>query len=61
MACVLWVWFGGCPAPGAAECIVVRVVVNDRTDGAGEEKVLSTPRPTLTPTVPVVPWAEEGA
>ena len=33
---------------GAAECIVVRVVVKDRTDGAGEENVLS-PWPVLTP------------
>jgi hypothetical protein len=35
-------------AGGAAECMVVRVVVKDRTDGAGDEKVLS-PWPVLTP------------
>lgn len=45
-----------------AECIVVRVVVRDRTDGAGEENVLSFPRPELTlhPAV-VAPSAEEAA
>lgn len=38
------------------------MVVRDRTDGAGEEKVLSFPRPELTlqPTV-VAPSAEEAA
>lgn len=48
---------------GAADCIVVRVVVNDRTDGAGEEKVLSLPRRKLTPhpTVAFVASPEEGA
>lgn len=30
---------------GAADCTVVRVVVRDRTDGAGEEKVLPSPPP----------------
>jgi hypothetical protein len=29
-------------------CIVVRVVVRDRTEGAGEEKVLSPPRRPVT-------------
>lgn len=44
---------------GAADCIVVRVVVNDRTEGAGEEKVLpSPPAPcelTAPPAVVTVP------
>ncbi len=32
------------PCAGAIDCMVVRVVVNERTDGEGEEKVLpSTP------------------
>ena len=39
---------------GAAECMVVRVVVSDRTDGAGDENVLSAPRPELTPPSTVV-------
>lgn len=48
---------------GAAECMVVRVVVKDRTEGAGEEKVLSFPRPELTPhpTVALVPSPEDAA
>lgn len=51
-----------CPcAPGAAEWIVVRVVVRDRTDGAGDENVLSTPLPLLAPSVFVVCCPEEGA
>lgn len=29
--------------PGAVLCIVVKVVVNDRTDGAGDENVLPSP------------------
>lgn len=36
-------------AGATAECMVVRVVVNDRTEGAGDENVLSTPRPLLIP------------
>ena len=28
---------------GAADCMVVSVVVRDRTDGAGDEKVLPSP------------------
>ncbi len=50
-------------ATGAAECMVVRVVVSDRTECAGEEKVLSLPRPELTPqpTVAFVPSPEDGA
>jgi hypothetical protein len=46
----------------AAECIVVSVVVNDLTDGAGEENVLSAPRPELTPqpTVVFVPSPDEA-
>lgn len=31
---------------GAADCIVVIVVVNDRTLGAGDENVLPAPPPT---------------
>lgn len=31
---------------GAADCIVVRVVVKERTDGVGDEKVLPSPPPT---------------
>lgn len=49
--CEWWLgwWLGaglfGLPAPfGATVCIVVSVVVSDRTDGAGDEKVLSPPR-----------------
>ena len=47
----------------AAECIVVKVVVSDLTDGAGEENVLSAPRPELTPqpAVAVVPSPDEAA
>lgn len=30
---------------GAADCIVVRVVVRERTDGVGDEKVLPSPPP----------------
>lgn len=48
---------------GAADCIVVRVVVKDRTDGAGEENVLSFPCPELTPhpTVAFVPSPDDAA
>lgn len=46
-------------AGGAAECIVVRVVVRDRTDGAGDENVLSPwPEPTPPPIVADVPAAD---
>lgn len=50
-------------AAGAADWIVVRVVVNERTEGAGEENVLSLPRPELTPhpTVAFVASPDEGA
>jgi hypothetical protein len=48
-------------AGGAAECIVVRVVVKDRTDGAGDENVLSPrPEPTPPPTVADVPAADDA-
>jgi hypothetical protein len=42
MLCVLLLvaWCDVVVAGGAAECIVVRVVVRDRTDGAGDENVL---------------------
>lgn len=33
----------GRKAEGAADCIVVRVVVNERTEGAGEVNVLPSP------------------
>lgn len=54
---------GAACAGGAAECIVVRVVVKDRTDGAGDENVLSGPRPELSPPpiVADVPAADEAA
>lgn len=41
----------------------MRVVVKDRTDGAGEENVLSFPRPELTPhpTVVFVPLPDDAA
>ena len=50
---------------GAVDCIVVKVVVIDLTDGAGEENVLPSPPPmplelTAPPAVAVVP-AFEGA
>lgn len=35
--------------PGAAEWMVVNVVVNDLTEGAGDENVLSGPRPLPCP------------
>ena len=45
---VLPVCVDGCPIVlafplTAMDCIVVRVVVRDRTDGAGDENVLSSP------------------
>lgn len=48
---------------GAAEWMVVRVVVSDRSEGAGEENVLSAPLPELTPhpTVAFVPCPDDGA
>lgn len=48
---------------GAADCIVVRVVVNDLTDGAGEENVLPAPFPVLVayPAVAVVASPDDGA
>ena len=42
-----------------ADWMVVSVVVKERTEGAGEEKVLSAPRPA--PAVPVVASPEDGA
>jgi hypothetical protein len=63
MLCVLLpeVLFSVVFAGGAAECIVVRVVVKDRTDGAGDEKVLS-PWPVLIPPPMVadVPAADDA-
>ena len=43
---------------------MVRVVVKDRTEGDGDEKVLSFPRPpelTPHPTVAVVPSPDDAA
>lgn len=48
--CALYNW-----VEGAAECTVVRVVANERTEGAGDENVLPSPPPcVLNPSVPVV-------
>jgi hypothetical protein len=47
-------------ALGVAECMVVKVVAKERTEGAGEENVLSTPRPEL-PIVVFVAWPEDAA
>jgi hypothetical protein len=41
--------------------MVVRVVVRERREGAGEEKVLEAPRVVLGPMVVVVPSPEEAA
>lgn len=42
--------------------MVVSVVVSDRTDGAGDENVLSAPLPMVpAPTVPAVPAPEDAA
>jgi hypothetical protein len=65
IVCGLFVLFVFCcaGAVGAApEWMVVRVVVRDRTEGAGDENVLSGPRPELTPhpTVAVVPSPDEA-
>lgn len=51
---------------GAADCIVVKVVVRDRTDGAGDEKVLPSRalmpfELTVAPSVAVVPALEVAA
>jgi hypothetical protein len=48
--------------PAAVECTVVRVVVSDRRDGAGDENVLSAPLPVLgpPPTVADVPAPDEA-
>lgn len=46
---------------GAADWIVVRVVVKERTEGAGEEKVLPSPPPLelkAPPAVALVPVFE---
>lgn len=41
---------------------MVRVVVKERTDGAGDENVLPSPPPTqLTPVVAIVPALEFAA
>jgi hypothetical protein len=59
----VWVtWLPAASGPAAVECIVVRVVVNDRRDGAGDENVLSAPLPVLgpPPTVADVPAPDEA-
>jgi len=49
-------------AGATAECMVVRVVVRERTDGAGDENVLSAPLPELTPpTVALVAPPDDAA
>jgi uncharacterized membrane protein YhdT len=59
--CVLVPVVVGAVGP-TAEWIVVRVVVKDLTEGAGEEKVLSAPRVEfIPPAVAVVASPEEGA
>ena len=49
-------------AEGAPDCMVVNVVVVDRTEGAGDEKVLpappSAPLKLGPPAVPLVPALE---
>ena len=51
----------------APDCMVVNVVVMDRKEGAGEEKVLPSPPPsppwelTAPPTVAAVPALEYAA
>jgi hypothetical protein len=57
--CECWfvvVWL--LPPFGASVCMVVRVVVRDRTDGAGEEKVLSPPLRQLA--VRLVPASDDS-
>lgn len=53
-----WFWF----APTARDCIVVSVVVSERTEGAGEEKVLSPPRRDSRPpfAVRLVPASDDA-
>jgi hypothetical protein len=50
------------PPWGASDWIVVSVVVSDRTDGAGDEKVLSPPRRESTPppAVRLVPVSDDA-
>lgn len=47
------------PPFGAIDCIVVSVVVKDRTEGAGEENVLSSLRKP-PPAVRLVPATEDS-
>lgn len=46
-------WLPVAKGPAAVDCIVVRVVVKDRSDGAGDEKVLSAPLLVLGPPLTV--------
>lgn len=48
--------------PIGMDCMVVSVVVSDRTEGAGEENVLSPPRRESTPPLAVrlVPATDEA-
>lgn len=64
-ACCPWALVPPKRLDGAVDCIVVKVVVSDLSDGAGEENVLPSPPPiplelTAPPSVAVVP-AFDGA
>jgi hypothetical protein len=51
----------GCPF-GPTDCIVVNVVVKDRTEGDGDEKVLSPPlRDSMPPFAVLLVPAKDGA
>lgn len=49
------VWAPFTPPFAAMDCMVVSVVVKDRTEGAGEENVLSSPLRNPPPAVRLVP------
>ena len=55
----VWLIGAGLFTAGAADCTVVKVVVMDRRDGAGDEKVLFL-SPSVLGAVALVP-APEGA
>ena len=57
--CKGWLWWWVLVRGGAVDCTVVKVVVNERTDGAGEEKVLFL-SPSVLGAVALVP-APDGA
>jgi hypothetical protein len=56
------VLFGLAAPLGASDCIVVRVVVRERTEGAGEENVLSPPlrESKPPPAVRLVPATDDA-